>query len=103
MARDYNRYELYRNEDDSTIDQVPFVKISQSPSDKFETWGQSSRLDKIAQRYYNNPFFDFIILYGNPQYVNEFDIEIGDVIRIPFPLERARTEYENTLRRIRNN
>ena len=99
---DYDRYEIFRNED-STIDQIPFVQIPTNSSDKFEEWQLGrSRLDKIAKRYYGNEFFDFLILYANPNYVTEFDIEDSDIIRIPFPLDKARTDYENGLRRIRN-
>jgi len=100
--RDYDRYELYRNTD-ATIDQLPFVQLPVNPSDKYEKWNiDTSRLDKLAQRYYDNPFFDFLILYGNPEYISEFDIPDQTVIRIPFPLNKARTDYENGLRRIRN-
>ena len=102
MRQDYDRYEIYRNEN-GTIDQIPFVTIPVNQSDKYETWNLGrSRLDKLAKRYYGNEFFDFLILYGNPDYTSEFDIEDGDLIRIPFPLEKARTDYENGLKRIRN-
>jgi len=99
---DYDRYEIYRNNNGS-IDQLPFVKIPNSTSDKYVNWKLGvDRLDKLAKRYYNNEFYDFIILLANPEYISEFDIENGDVIRIPFPLERARTEYENGLKKIKN-
>ena len=100
--RDYNRYEIFEN-DDGTIDQLPFVNIPENPSDKYETWNEGqSRLDKLATRYYGNPFFDFLILYANPQFIDQFDIPDGTVIRIPFPLDKARTDYENALKKIRN-
>lgn len=100
--KDYDRYEIYRN-DDSTIDQLPFIHISESPSDKFIEWdADRSRMDKLANSYYSNPFFDFFILYANPQYISEFDIPTGTVIRIPFPLERVREEYSNKLKSLRN-
>jgi hypothetical protein len=102
MRSDYNRYEIFRN-GDGTTDQLPFVKIPITPTDKYEEWNSGrSRLDKIAKRYYDNEFFDFLILYANPQFVSEFDIEDGTVIRIPFPLDQARTLYEQGLKRLRN-
>lgn len=103
MARiDYDRYEIFRN-DDGSIDQLPFVTIPQNPSDKYVNWKLGvDRLDKLAKRYYDNELFDFIILLANPTYISEFDIDDGDVIRIPFPLDKARTDYENGLKRIRN-
>lgn len=100
--RDYDRYELFRNTN-GDINQLPFVTIPSNPSDKFERWNQrTSRMDKISQRYYGTPFFDFLILYANPKHLSEFDIPDGTLIRIPFPLERARNDYEQILRRQRD-
>ena len=100
--KDYDRYEIYRNEN-STIDQLPFIKISERASDKFERWNSiRDRYEKIANRYYRNPFFDFLITYANPQYISEFDIPDGAIIRIPFPLQSVREEYEDKLKNLRN-
>jgi hypothetical protein len=100
--RDYNRYELLQNPDGS-FDFPPFVPITASPSDKIETWNLGiSRLDKLSERYYNNPFFDFLILYANPQYISEFDIPDGAFIRIPFPLDIVRRKYEDGLQEIKS-
>jgi hypothetical protein len=99
MARqDYDRYEIMKNTD-GTIDMLPFVPISQSASDLSEVWilGRS-RLDKLALRYYNNPFYDVFILYANPQYADQFEIPDGALIRIPFPIDRVKLEYETFLR-----
>ena len=102
MGLDYNRYEIYRNED-GTTDQLPFVKLPQNNSDKYEIFKLgSTRFDKLAAKYYGNVFFDFLIMYGNPQYISEFDIEDGALIRIPFPLDKARSDYEDGLKQIRN-
>lgn len=99
---DYNRYEIFRNEDD-TRDQLPFVSIPENRSDKYVTWNLGrDRLDKIAAKYYGNVFLDFLILYANPKYIDQYDIEDGDVIRIPFPKDAAITAYEERLTRIRN-
>lgn len=99
MARqDYDRYEIMKNTDGS-IDWLPFTPISKSDSDLSEVWVQGrSRLDKIALRYYNNPFYDFFILMANPEYVDQFDIPDGALIRIPFPIDRVKLEYETFLR-----
>ena len=100
MARqDYDRYEVVKNTD-GTIDMLPFVKISESSSDLSEVWVLGrSRLDKLALKYYNNPFYDFFILYANPQYADQFDIPDGTLIRIPFPIDRVKQEYESFLRK----
>ncbi len=91
--QDEDRYALLKNTDGS-IDQMPFVNLPQNPSDKFEYWNtEYSRLDKLSQKYYGNPFFDYLIIYGNPIYLNEFDILDGALIRIPFPLVKAKADY----------
>lgn len=94
---DYNRYSILKNGDGST-DSMPFVKLPANASDKYEYWNSDfSRLDKISQRYYGSPFYDFLILYANPDYVSEFDIPDGALIRIPFPLVKVKADYEAAL------
>jgi hypothetical protein len=94
---DYNRYSILKN-GDGTTDSMPFVKLPTNPSDKFENWNSEfSRLDKLSQKYYGNPFYDFLILYANPQFVSEFDIPDNALIRIPFPLNKAKADYEANL------
>ncbi|NJO61969.1 MAG: hypothetical protein HC836_28120 [Richelia sp. RM2_1_2] len=97
----YDRYEIYRNADGS-IDQLPFIPISTSNNDKYEEWiiGRS-RMDKLSQKFYNDPFYDFFILFANPEYISEFDIPEGVLVRIPFPLDRVKKEYEDGLEKIR--
>jgi len=68
-----------------------------------EFWSSNtSRLDKISQKYYGNPFYDFLILYGNNIYNSEFDIPDGALIRIPFPLSKALAGYEAILTSLKN-
>lgn len=101
MARDYDRYQLVRNTD-GTIDQLPFINIPSSTTDKYVEWiNGKSRLDKLSQRYYGTPVFDWLILYGNSEYISEFDFIDGATIRIPFPLENAINNYQAILSQIR--
>lgn len=94
---DYNRYSILKNTD-GTTESIPFVKLPVNNSDKFEYWNtEFSRFDKLSMKYYGNPFYDFLILYGNSEYVNEFDIPDGALIRIPFPLSKAKADYEAIL------
>lgn len=98
---DYDRYALLKNSN-GTIDPMPFISIPVNSSDKYEYWNTSfSRMDKLSQKYYNNPFYDFLILYANPQYVSEFDIPEGALIRIPFPLAKVKADYETAIKQIR--
>ena len=95
--RDYNRYAILINSN-GTTDLMPFVNLPLNPSDKYETWNtEYSRLDKLSQKYYGNPFYDFLILYANSQFMSEFDIPDGQLIRIPFPLAKVKSDYENAL------
>ena len=94
---DYNRYAILAN-DNGTSEQMPFVTIPLNQSDKFEYWNtEFSRLDKLSQKYYGNPFYDFLILYANGEYVSEFDIPDGALIRIPFPFAKVKADYEAIL------
>lgn len=94
---DYNRYSLLKNSD-GTVETMPFVKLPVNTSDKYEEWNtEFSRLDKLSQKYYGNPFYDFLILYANPQYASEFDIPDGTIIRIPFPIGKVKSDYEALL------
>jgi len=95
--RDFDRYEILTNNDGS-IDMPPFVEIPVSSADKYEEWKDGfTRMDLLSEKFYNNPFFDFLIMYANPQFISEFDIPDGTVIRIPFPLDRAKLIFENSL------
>lgn len=98
---DFDRYFYYRI--NGNVDQVPFVEIPVSSSDRYEEWKEGiSRLDKISQRYYGSPFYDWIILQANPEFIFEFDIPDGTIIRIPYPIEPITRFYDETLRKIRN-
>jgi len=99
---DYDRYAILYNTN-GTIDRMPFIPIPINPTDKYEEWVVGrSRMDKLSKKYYNNPFYDFLILYANPEYISEFDIPDGIVVRIPFPLPTARAAYETELSAIKN-
>lgn len=94
--RDYNRYDILTNSN-GTIDMMPFVQLPVNQSDKFELWNISyNRLDKLSNKYYGSPFYDFLILYANG-YMSEFDIPDGTLIRIPFPLAKVKADYEIAL------
>lgn len=96
MKKDYDRYEFLKK--GSQYKMMPFVEISKSNTDKYIEWNSNfNRLDKLSNKYYGNPFYDFFILYGNPEFLSEWDIPDGTIIRIPFPLDRVKEEYEKFL------
>ena len=100
--KDYDRYESLKN-NNGTTDMMPFVNIPVNVSDKYEYWNVNfSRLDKLSQKYYGNPFYDFLILYANNIYVTEFDIPDNALIRIPFPLTKAKSDYDTILKQFKS-
>ena len=50
------------------------------------TWQFSDRYHKLAAEHYNDPTYWWIIAYYNNKPL-ESDIEVGEVIQIPVPLE----------------
>lgn len=93
----YDRYAILKNSDGS-VEQMPFINLPINSSDKYISWNSNyMRLDKFSQSYYGSPFYDFLILYGNPNFVSEWDIPDGTVIRIPFPLQKVKADYEAIL------
>jgi len=95
MSRqDYDRY-AFLDVVNGVTEMLPFVTLPNNTTDKYEYWNVSlHRYDKLAQKYYGNPFYDFLILYGNPIYISEWDIPDGELVRIPFPLSKAKADYE---------
>jgi hypothetical protein len=96
---DYNRYDIIGD-----VEPMPFIQLPVNTSDKYELWNDGfSRYDKYAKKYYGNPFYDFLIMYANPQYISEFDIKSETLIRIPFPLNKAKADYEAILSAYKKN
>lgn len=93
----YDRYAILKN-GDGTVEEMPFVNFPENQSDKYISWNSNyMRFDKLSQKYYGSPFYDFFILYANPQYVNEWEIPDGTIIRIVFPFQKAKVDYEAIL------
>ena len=55
---------------------------------KFEVWGVGSRLHKLAEQFYNDPRYWWVIAWYNEK-PTDSDYSVGDVVRIPVPLETA--------------
>jgi hypothetical protein len=99
---DYNRYSILEK-GDGTYYSMPHIELPINVSDKYEYWNEGfSRLDKLSQKYYGNPFFDFLILLANSEFSSEFDIPSEHLIRIPFPLIKAKGDYERLLTLYKN-
>jgi hypothetical protein len=101
MEKEYNRYEILNNT--TTIQIMPMVKLPVNSTDKFEYWNSEiHRFDKLAYKYYGNPFYDFLLIYANTEYISEFDIPNGALVRIPFPLSKAKSDYQDLLTKYKN-
>lgn len=93
MAQYFDRYEKFRIE--GKILPMPFINIPLAQTDKSVVYKLTrTRLDKLSQTYYNNPYHGFLIMLANPQFGGlEFDIKDGEIIRIPYPFESALDRY----------
>ncbi len=96
MIKDYDRYYLLKK--GNIYKSMPFIKIPKNNTDKYIEWKSNiDRLDKLSEKYYGSPFYDFFILYANPDFLSEWDIPDNTIIRIPFPLDVVKSYYENEL------
>ncbi len=95
MAKYYDRYEKFKvNGKNETL---PFIKIPIAQSDKQIIYELGkTRLDKVSQTYYNNPYHGYLIMLANPIYGGlEFNIKNNDIIRVPYPFDSAIERYIN--------
>jgi hypothetical protein len=94
MGKDYfDRYQDFKV--NGTYKPLPFIKLQPKPSDKTIVYNsQETRLDKLSQKYYNNPFHGWLILLANPMYGGvEENIPDKEIIRIPFPFRDSLQQY----------
>ncbi len=63
----------------------PIGHILERESDIYITYNSADRLDLISYRVYDDPKYWWVILAANG-YQLEFDIESGEILRIPIPL-----------------
>lgn len=93
----YDRYSRFRG--DGKIGIVPFGEIRKHDTDYFENYDRTkNRLDIISYRYYNDSDFGWLILQANPELGSiEYDIPNGALLRIPYPLETALIDYNESI------
>lgn len=93
MADYIDRYSSFRT--NGEVKPVPGISIPVVNSDKYIIYKQGvSRLDKLSDSYYTNPYSGWLILLANPEYGGlEFNIPDGASIRIPFPFDSAVSRY----------
>jgi len=93
MAQYYDRYEKFRA--NGEVKPIPGILITVDPSDKQARYRTGkTRMDKLSQEYYGNPYHGWLIMLANPQWGGmEFGIPDNTVIRIPFPFTNAVDRY----------
>ena len=89
----YDRYQRFKLDGSYTM--IPFIKITPKQSDKTVVYhSQRTRMDKLSQQYYDNPYHGWLIMLANTQYgVVEENIPDNEIIRIPYPFRDSLQQY----------
>jgi hypothetical protein len=95
----FDRYQDFKV--DGGYKPLPFIKILPKNSDKTVVYdSETTRLDKLSQSYYDNPYYGWLILLSNPIYGGvEENIPNKEIIRIPFPLTDSIQQYITAVER----
>jgi len=98
MAEYFDRYGKFKS--NGKVALIPGLKIPGVVSDKTIVYKLGeTRLDILSQKYYNSPYYGWLIMLANPRYGGlEFDIKDRDVIRVPYPLNNGIERYLNSVR-----
>lgn len=96
MATYTNRYANFvENEVPIT---VPFVEIPIKQTDKYPVYTVGkSRLDKMSLSFYGDPYHGWLILLANPEFKTENDIIDNSILRVPYPLNQSKRDYNDAL------
>lgn len=93
----YNRYSKFT--ENGAIKLVPFIEIDKMPTDYYVYYTAGrTRLDVLSYEYYNDANYGWLIMQANPQYGSlEFNIPNNSLLRIPYPLDLAITNYNTNI------
>lgn len=82
-SRYANAYVFLDEGKDSTfLGFIPtFIPVTQK--DKVYQFQSGDRLDLLAHKFWGNAQLKWLLLHANPQYMTEFDIQVGDIINVP--------------------
>tara|TARA_R100001509_G_scaffold154456_1_gene116106 strand:+ start:477 stop:821 length:345 start_codon:yes stop_codon:yes gene_type:complete len=112
MGKRYNNRRVLTNRDEiyeNSIEKRNRKQIRQYNTAKFtyptltdlnnitkvpHVWKVGDRFYKLAAQHYGNPTYWWILAYFN-QTPTEADLRLGDVMFIPFPLERVLRAFES--------
>lgn len=79
----------------SSLNTQPRIIISERDTDVYVEYTATDKLENLANETYGDPSLWWIIMMANPQYVMEYEIEVGEVIRIPLPLNSVVNEIKS--------
>ena len=93
MAQYFDRYKNFRV--NGEVKPLPGITIPTSSSDVYALYKKGqTRLDKISNSYYNNPYNGWLIMLANPEFGGlEFNIPDMTSLRVPYPLDDAIQRY----------
>lgn len=93
VDEDYKKLYLYSRSNVNGIKQYPTLNLSfptaeqiQRYNVQLETWGIGQRLYKLADKYYGDPQYWWVIAFFNKK-PTEQHFSIGDSVQIPLPLD----------------
>lgn len=91
----YDRYKSLIVDGEPTFH--PDIQLEPKSTDKFDIYEVGkTRFDKLSEKYYEEPFWGFLIMIANPELEGlEFLIANETAIRIPFPLEETLRELKD--------
>lgn len=100
MASYHNRYALFLDEDENHRF-YPFIELENKNSDYLVLYTVGkTRLDKVSQEYYGDPYHEWLILQANPEHGGlEWNIPDNTLIRVPYPLSVTIQEFRRKLNR----
>lgn len=73
----------YDKDNDTPYLETPTTEIPIDGSDYIYQIKGAETLEFLANQFYGNPQLKWIILYANPNYMSESDIQVGDNLNIP--------------------
>lgn len=95
---EYNRYKKFSANGEMKL--VPFAEIPITANDRYIRYRRGmTRLDIVSAEHYENPNYGWLILQANPSVPPlEYQIPDGTLLRIPYPLDVAIANYENSIK-----
>mgnify|MGYP003652381576 FL=1 len=88
--RERNSIRHYSTPSFAYPDEIDLSEITKLP----HVWSVGDRFYKLSHQHYGNPTYWWVIAYFN-QAPTESELNLGDVVFIPFPLERVLRAFES--------